>query len=90
MKRLNPTVKIDPKFTADDWQLFTASMNCNGAARKLNTTLRQAVNKKGSTAFEVRLEMHPVMRELSKFGANDSEPQWLLASVLDEVYRLDK
>lgn len=90
MKRLNPTVKIDPKFTAEDWQLFTVSMNCNPAARKLNTALRQAVNKKGSTAFEVRVAMCPVMMELSEFGANDSEPQWLLAKVLDEVYRLDK
>jgi hypothetical protein len=38
------TVKVKVRLTAQDWQLFTASMNCNSAAAALNIAASKALS----------------------------------------------
>jgi hypothetical protein len=89
MLNLNKTVvvKIDPKFSANDWQLYTASMPCKRAANALNSNLKKLVNTKGSTVDSVRSGMSSTMAKYSKFGAYDSEPIWFLDHILNQVYK---
>lgn len=100
MKNLNKTVsiKIDPKFTADDWQLYsfsdTPSMATKSklAARTLNTALKKAVNDmdtslpkvdQWNTAYKA---VKVVMNRYSECGAEDTEPRYVLCDILDELY----
>lgn len=87
MKNLEITrvVKIKALFTADQWQLYTSSMDCGNAADILNLTLNYHVNQ-GHDRKTVESEMYKVMNQYSKYGATDSEPIWFLQDVLDRIY----
>lgn len=85
MKRLNLKLIVDPVFTAEDWQLFTCSMDCSAAANSLNKALKEAINS-GVDRRTTRSLVHREMNNLSKFGAADSEPLWFLEQILDSVY----
>ena len=82
MKNLNISVKINPKFTADDWQLYTASMDCQPAVDALNEALKLAVNTDGSTVDSAREYVFGIMRQFAEYGAYDTEPIWVLDDVL--------
>lgn len=82
---LNMRVHIEPAFTADDWQLFTASMDCAKVAEKLNYELKIIVNG-GNERFQVEKHMEPWLQTFSAYGASDSEPRWFLKQVLDEIF----
>jgi hypothetical protein len=86
MRNLNKTIKIDPKFTAEEWQLYTTGMKCTRAANALNAALKRLVNANGSTDMSVAFGMGQVLEKYSKFGANDSEPRWMLQDILTQVY----
>lgn len=85
IKNLNLTPTIRPSFTPEQWQLYTASVDCTHAARELNETLAEAVNA-GNSRSEVQQKMSVVMKKNAYFGACDSEPRWFLEDVLDEIY----
>lgn len=85
MKNLNMRVHIEPTFTAEEWQLFTASMDCAKVAEKLNYELKIVVNG-GNERFQVEKHMEQWMRKFAEYGAYDSEPIWFLQQVLDEIY----
>lgn len=78
-------VHIEPTFTADDWQLFTALPDCNAVAEKLNYELKIIVNS-GSERFQVEKHMEPWLQRFSAYGASDSESRWFLKQVLDEIF----
>ena len=86
MRNLNMTVKIDPKFSAEDWQLYTASMKCTRVANVLNSNLKKLVNA-GYGMDWVEREMHKVMVRYSSYGAYDTEPIWVLTDILNQVYK---
>lgn len=85
MLALNMRVHIDPQFSADDWQLFTASMDCSKVAEKLNYELKIIVNGNNARVI-VEKHMHQWMAKFAEYGANDSEPIWFLEQVLGEIY----
>jgi hypothetical protein len=85
MKRLNLKPTIDPVFTAEEWQLFTCSMDCTGPAGELNYNLKWAINS-GLTRRDAEKHMGEIMRKLSDFGACDSEPIWFLEPIMDKIY----
>ncbi len=85
IKNLQKKVSINANFTADQWQLFTCSMDCAPAASALNKALTAAVNA-GKTRDQVEEAMDPVFSRFSKFGAADSEPTHFLRRVLDEIF----
>jgi hypothetical protein len=85
-KALNASVKINPTFTNDYWQLYSSKGGYKSAVKKLNSALQKAVNAKDSTRFSVSAAMQPVFRELEDFGASDTEPRELFYTVLDQIY----
>jgi hypothetical protein len=85
IKNLNMVWTIDPQFTADQWKLYTASMDCNEAAKELNAALLAQV-KSGLNREQANVSMHNVMRKFAAYGAVDSEARWFLQDVLDEIY----
>jgi hypothetical protein len=85
MLNLTRAVKIDPKYTAEDWQLYTASMKCTKAANALNKSLKTLVNN-GNTRQHVYESMITIMSLYSKYGAFDTEPRWVLEDILSQVY----
>lgn len=85
MKRLNMSITIDPAFTAEDWQLYTSSMDCVPAANSLNKALKEAVNS-GANREDVEKLVNKEMNRLRNFGAIDSEPRWFLEDVLDQIF----
>lgn len=72
--------------TAQEWQLYTASMGCSGAARALNSAFKKAVNAKGSTPESVQEEMDKVRAVYSKYGAYDTEPRYTMYDLIKKVY----
>lgn len=86
MKNLNMRVHIEPAFTAEQWQLFTASMDCKNVAEKLNYELKIVVNGDSMSRAQIEQHMHQWMRKFAEYGAYDSEPIWFLQQVLDEIY----
>ena len=85
MNNLNKSVKIDPQFTAEEWQLYTATRKCKKVANSLNKSLRTLVNN-GCTKIHVHDSMITIMHLYSEYGATDTEPRWFLNAVLDQVY----
>lgn len=86
MRGLKKKVQIDASFSADDWQLYTSSLDCAMAASCLNAMLMALVNQ-GNSRHEVEVGMSKEMSRLSKYGASDSEPRYVLECILDEVYK---
>jgi len=85
MKQLNMTIQIDPQFTANDWQMYTCSMDCTEAANSINRVLKEAVNS-GVDRYAVETLVHREMGRQAKFGAADSEPYWFLEQILNECF----
>jgi hypothetical protein len=79
---------VSVKFTPRQWSLYSDMDGAKAAARKLNATLKRAVNN-SLTIEDARRAMYPVMQDLSEFGANDSEPMWLLEDVLNAAYGIE-
>jgi len=71
------------KLTAEDWQLFTVSMDCTEAVTALNKTLEACINNH-SPIYRIKEIMADVMNTYSNFGASDTEPRGVL---LDELER---
>jgi hypothetical protein len=98
MKNLNKTFKIDPKITADQWQLYSfddepkLAAKSKLAARALNTALKKAVNNVDPSLPEVDQwntvykAVAVVMHRYSECGATDTEPRYVLADILDELF----
>ena len=63
MKNLNIKTHIDPKFSAQEWQLYSSVPGGAAAARALNKALKVAVNAKGSTPSSVMSSVRAVFRK---------------------------
>ena len=85
MYNLNKSIKIDPQFTAQEWELYTVTMECSRVALVLNSNLKKLVNA-GNSMEIVEKKMHELMYRYSSYGAFDTEPRWLLSAILQEVY----
>lgn len=86
MKKLNLKVTADPKFTADDWQLYTSSMKCTRVANSLNRSLKTLVNS-GKSRQDVYESMIAIMYLYSKYGATDTVVREVLLDMLDEIFK---
>lgn len=87
--KVNVTIDIGrTPVTADDWELFTNSMNCDEAAQALTAALEEAIKAcaEGKGVFEsLNTYFYPVTRKYADYGASDSEPlgkaEWILNRV---------
>ena len=84
------TKKIQARcnLSAEQWQLYTASMWCDAVANALNTTFERAVNN-GAVERQVETAMLEVMEKYSEYGTMDSEPQYVLERMLAAVFGAD-
>lgn len=78
-------VNISAHFTAEDWQLYLDNEHAEEVADKLNRQLEFLVNS-GFSCNEVANRMWQYMSEMAKYGANDSEPHYLLEDILESIY----
>jgi hypothetical protein len=86
VKVLRRMASIEPlALTAEDWQLYTASMDCGNAALELNQTFTGAVNS-GFGRRQVRELMAIVMHTWREYGAEDTEPRSVVGDLVDRVF----
>ncbi len=74
--------------TGDDWELYTATMKCEGAARALTGALKKALRAVGAGATvpeALRDHFDPVARKYADYGAQDSEPMRHAERILERV-----
>lgn len=78
---------IKCNFTAEQWQLFTASNpeECEMIAHDLNSHLTTLVNLQTNKDM-IRKAMHVHMGMYRNYGAIDSEPMDFLDIVLDRIF----
>jgi len=94
MKNLNKTIKIDPKFTAAEWQLRsfrdnpakTAVVSLSVIALDLNKALKTAVNKAGSTRQSVWKDVYSRFGKYAEYGASNIESRSFLVDILTDIY----
>ena len=86
MNNLKIRKNISVNFTADQWELYTESMNCSAAVYTLNEYLEHLVNEGEYDKKTVLNKMMEKMRNFSSYGACDSEPIYFLETVLEEIY----
>ena len=84
-KKLNMRVLVDAKLTPDDWDLFTREPEVERIAENLNAKFNECVNGR-LTREETERNMSREMRLYSAWGANDTEPHYVLEQLLNEVY----
>lgn len=70
--------------SADDWQLFTASMDCTEAARALNIAASEGLSL--PTREEAWAHWETVSDLWAKYGAADTEPRWVMRDLMDQVF----
>jgi len=90
--------------TANDWQLYTCSMNCGTAARSLTAALKRVIKKvedmkmseikkAGGLSRAITLAsmniLDPVMNKYAEYGASDSEPYSVARWYLRKHFNLD-
>ena len=77
--------KVVLSLTADDWQLYTTSMNCKRPTIALNDTFEYWFNI-GASREELMKYMYDVMNSWREYGTADSEPMHVLEKLADMVY----
>jgi hypothetical protein len=80
---IKKTVEIN--LSADEWELYTVSMDCTEAAAELNKAMTEAINT-SDTAAEAYRKSEGTFSKLANFGASDSEPLYHMNSILHKVY----
>lgn len=83
--KMNLTKRVNLKLTPDDWDLYTSEPEVERVAEYLNERFNEFVNA-GWDRTLVRQSMDKHMRLYSAWGANDTEPHYVLEQLLEEVY----
>lgn len=89
IKGLELSYKVKINFTADQWGLYTCSMNCGQAARGLNSAFKKAIES-SPTAYEAYQKMNEAFDKYANYGAADSEPASFCRYVLRKIYGEDQ
>lgn len=80
----HPSGRTRIRLTADDWQLFTAAMDCREAASALNVAAQNALRE--PTRDAARAAFMGIAREWAAYGACDTEPRTVLSRILDHYW----
>lgn len=85
-EKLRFATKIEHiSFNHEDWKLFDSAPGVDSIAAHLNKQLKECVNE-GLSRRDTERVMYELMARYAYAGARDSEPEYLLDSVLDRVY----
>jgi hypothetical protein len=76
--------KVTVDLTADDWQLFTASMDCAQAAKALNRAASEGLSL--PTATEAFAHWSTIADLWARYGASDTEPRWVMRDLVMQVF----
>ena len=76
--------RVTVNLTADDWQLFTASMDCTEAARALNIAASEGLSL--PTAIEAFGHWEVVSDLWARYGASDTEPRCVMRDLIMQVF----
>ena len=71
--------KVKLSLTANQWQLYADMPGAKAAARKINSEVAKALNKKDIEGAYKALE------NFQKFGATDTEPRCVLQSIMRKM-----
>lgn len=82
---LKRSTQVLCELTAQQWQLFTSSMDCDRAARGLNRAVTIACRECSSWDQAHQYIMQAQSR-FAKYGAADTEPDVVVYEILDAVY----
>jgi hypothetical protein len=82
--KLTKITKVSLSLTADDWQLYDV-FGRDDIARYLNKTLEANVNA-GVGISEIKKVMQNAFDDYPLYGANDSEPKYLLDVLLLKIF----
>jgi hypothetical protein len=84
MNGLTITKRFAVNLTADQWQLYTESMDCTDAALQLNAGMTGILNS-GLGISQAMNDAYALLGDFSKFGASDSEPIWVAERLIQEA-----
>ena len=84
-EKLNMRKTVDLRLTPDDWDLYTDMPEVERVAEALNMTFNKFVNANSPRCTTV-MEMNKEMNLYRNWGANDSEPHYVLEKLLEQVY----
>jgi len=76
---------IELQLTADDWDLYTGSRDCEPAAKALNVEIAAIINA-SPNKDKAYFEGCKVLELYSEFGAGDTEPRYVLRNILAEFF----
>ena len=76
---------IELQLTADDWDLYTGSLDCEPAAKALNVEIAAIINA-APNKDKAYFEGCKVLELYSEFGAGDTEPRYVLRNILAEFF----
>jgi hypothetical protein len=82
---MNLSKRVDIKLTPNDWELYTSQPEVERVAEYLNERFNDYVNS-GWDRKLVEQSMLTHMKLYRGWGAYDTEPLCVLATLLDEVY----
>ena len=71
--------------TSDEWDLYTNSMDCTGAAAALNAAAEQAIADSQDSTEAMR-KFCQTAYDWRKFGAYDTEPLHVAARLFAKVF----
>jgi hypothetical protein len=83
MNGITITRKVSLSLTADQWGLYMVEGR-DRAARCLNAVIETAIS--GNNREEAEALARRAMRDLSQFGATDSEGYWMMEKIMDAVF----
>lgn len=70
--------KVKLSLTANQWQLYDIA-GVKAATRKINSGVAKALNKKDIEGA------YKVLENFREFGATDTEPRWVLQSIMEKM-----
>jgi len=76
---------ITLELTANDWDLYTSTLDCKTAAKVINVEIAAIINA-APNKDAAYLEACKVLELYSDFGANDTEPRYVLRNILAEFF----
>lgn len=76
--------QVTVDLTADQWQLFTATMNCTQAAKALNRAASEGLSL--PTPREAWDHWCTISDLWANYGAADTEPRWVMRDLITQVF----
>ena len=85
MNGLTVTKRFAVTLTADQWELYTCSMDCSDAALQLNAGMTGILNSGLGLSQSMRDAYH-LLSQFRRYGATDSEPIRVAERLIEKAF----